>query len=137
MCKSLNHLAVKREYSWRSSVINSAIPSFCQNSSVPKLNATVTKMDVEDSSSAFAPAASDVAILVHVPDPVQPQQSQTSISSQAATVPSSSALSLSTASSFDTSPTCNHVVKSSPSVLIESPTPNSLSSSSMSSKRIS
>ena len=52
-------------------------------------------------------------------------------------MPSSSALSLSTPSSFDTAPTCSHVVKSSPSVLIESPTPNSLISSSASSKRIS
>ena len=94
-------------------------------------------MDVEDSSSVFAPAASHAVVLVHDPDPIQPQQSQTSISSQAATVPSSSALSLSTPSSFDTSPTCSHVVKSSPSVLIESPTPNSLISSSASSKRIS
>ena len=92
-------------------------------------------MDVEDSSSAFAPAASDAIVLVHVPDPVQPQQSQTSISSQAATVPSSSTLSLST--SFDTSPTCSHVAKSSLSVLIDSPTPNSFFSSSASSKRIS
>ena len=130
---------MKYEYSWCFSVINSAIPSSCQNSSVTKLNITVTKMDVEDSSSAFAPAASDAVVLVHVPEPVQPQQSQTSISSQAATVPSSSALSLSTRSSFDTytSPTCSNVVKSSPSVLIESPTPNSFISSSASSKRIS
>ena len=30
-------------------------------------------MDVEDSSSAFAPAASDAIVLVHVPDTVQPQ----------------------------------------------------------------
>ena len=52
-------------------------------------------------------------------------------------MPSSSALSLSTPSSFDTLPTCSHVVKSSPPVLIESPTPNSLISSSASSKRIS
>ena len=30
-------------------------------------------MDVEDSSSVFAPAASHAAVLVHVPDPVQAQ----------------------------------------------------------------
>lgn len=94
-------------------------------------------MDVEDTSSAFAPAASDAVVLVHVPDPVQPQQSQTSLSSQAATVPSSSAPSLSTRSSFGTSRTCSHVVKSSPSVLIDSPTPPAFISSSASSKRIS
>ena len=47
-------------------------PLYCQNSSVTQLNATVTQMDVEDSSSAFAPAASDAVVLVHVPDPVQP-----------------------------------------------------------------
>ena len=77
ICKSLNHLAIECEYSWCSSVINSDIPSSCQNSSVTKLNATVAKMDVEDSSSAFAPAASNTVVLVHVPYPVQPQQSQT------------------------------------------------------------
>ena len=32
------------------------IASSCQNSSVTKLNATATQMDVEDSSPAFAPA---------------------------------------------------------------------------------
>ena len=78
-------------------------------------------MDVEDSWSAFAPVAFDAVVLVHVPDPVQPQQSQTSLSSQAVTAPSSCALLLSTPSSFDSSPTCSHVVKSSPSVLIDIP----------------
>ena len=104
-------------HSWCSSVINSSIPSSRQNSSVTALNAT--QMDVEDSWSAFAPVAFDAVVLFHVPDPVQPQQSQTSLSSQAATVPSSSALSLSTPSSFDSSPTCSQVVRSSPSVLID------------------
>ena len=78
-------------------------------------------MDVEDSWSAFAPVAFDAVVLVHVPDPVQPQQSKTSLSSQAVTAPSSCALLLSTPSSFDSSPTCSHVVKSSPSVLIDIP----------------
>ena len=94
-------------------------------------------MDVEDSSSAFAPAASDAAVLVNVPDPVQLQQSQTSLSSQAATVLSSSAPSLSTPSLLDSSPTCSHVVKCSPSVLIDSPTPPYFISSAASSKTIS
>ena len=97
-----------------------------------------TQMDVEDSSSAFAPATSDAVVLVHVSNPVQPQQSQTSSSSQAATLPSSSAPSLSTPSCCDTSSTYSHVVQSSTSVLIESKTtPPSSISSSVSSKRIS
>ena len=75
--------------------------------------------------------------LVHVPDPVQPQQSQASLSSQGATLPSSSAPSLSTPSSCDTSSTYSHVAQSSPSVLIESPTRLSFISSSALSKRIS
>ena len=87
ICKSLNHLAINCEYSWCSSVINSAVPSPCQNSSITKINATATQMDVEHSSSAFAPAASDAVVRVHVPNLVQPQQSQTSSSSQAATLP--------------------------------------------------
>ena len=61
-------------YSRCSSVINSAVPSSRQNSSVSTLNAT--QMDVEDSWSAFAPVAFDAVVLVHIPDPVQPQQSQ-------------------------------------------------------------
>ena len=125
------------EYSWCSSVINSAIASSCKNSSVTKLNATATQMDVEDSSSAFPPAASDAVVLVHVPNPVQPQQSQTSLSFQAATLPLSSAPSLSTPSSCDTSSTYSHVVQSFPSVLIESATSPSCISSSASSQRIS
>ena len=94
-------------------------------------------MDVEDSWSAIAPAASDAVVLVHVPDTVQPQQSQTSLSTQAATLPSSCASSLSTPSSSDDSSTYSHVEQSSPSVLIESTTPPSSISSSASSKRIS
>ena len=43
-------------------------------------------IDVEGSSSTFAPAASDAFLLVLVPDPGQPQQSQTSLSSQTATL---------------------------------------------------
>ena len=42
------------------------------NSSVAKLNATATQMDVEDSSTAFAPVASEAVVLVHVANPVQP-----------------------------------------------------------------
>ena len=43
-----------------SSVLNSSIiASYCPNSSVTKLNATATQMDVEDSSIASAPAATD------------------------------------------------------------------------------
>ena len=94
-------------------------------------------MDVEDSSSAFAAGASDAFALVHVPDPVQPQQSRASLSSQAATLPSSSAPSLSTPSSYDTSSTYSHVAQSSPSVLIEFPAPPSSISLSAPSKRIS
>ena len=94
-------------------------------------------MDVQDSSSAFAPVAFDVVVLVHVPNPVQPQQSQASSSSQAATLPSSSAPPLSTPSCCDTSSTYSHVVLSSPSVLIEFTTPPSSISSSASPKRIS
>ena len=93
-------------------------------------------MDVGGLSSTFAPAASDAFLLVLVPDPVQPQQSQTSLSSQAATLPSSSALSHSTSSSCDTSPIYSHVLQF-PPTLIESPTPPSSTSSSASSKRIS
>ena len=137
ICKSLNHLAISFEYSWCSSLINSAIASSRQNSSVSKFNATATQMDVQDSSSAVAPVASDAVVLVQVPNPVQPQQSQASSSSQAATLPSSSAPSLSTPSCYDTSSTFSHVVQSSPSVLIESTTPPSSISSSASSKRTS
>ena len=118
-------------------VINCAIASSCQNSSVTKLNATANQMDVEDSSSAFAPAASHAIVLIHVPSPDQPQQSQTSLSSQDATLPLSSTPSLSTPSSCDTSSTYSDVEQSSPSVLIESATPPSSISSSASSKRIS
>ena len=39
---------------------------------VAKLNATATQMDVEDSSTAFAPVASEAVVIVHVPNPVQP-----------------------------------------------------------------
>ena len=56
-----------------SSVITSASGSSSHNSSITKLDATATQMDVEDSSTASAPAAS---VLVHVLDPVQPQQSE-------------------------------------------------------------
>ena len=52
--------------------------------------------------------------VVHVPDTVQPQQSQTSLSTQAATSPSSCASSLSTPSSSDDSSTYSHVEQSSP-----------------------
>ena len=46
-----------------SSVINSSlIASYCQNFLVTKLNAIATQMDVEDSSTASAPAASEVVL---------------------------------------------------------------------------
>ena len=67
-------------------LINSAIASPCHNSSVTKLNATATQMYAEDASTV-----SDALVLVHVPDPVQPQQSQPSFSSQAATFPCATA----------------------------------------------
>ena len=78
ICKSLNHLAINCEYSWGSSVVNSASASSCHNSSITdsKSNAAATQMDVEDSSNVSAPAASDAVVLVHVPDPVKPQQSE-------------------------------------------------------------
>ena len=88
-------------------------------------------MDVEDASTA-----SDALVPFHVPDPVQPQQSQPSLSSQAATFPLSSASLLSTPSSFDTWSTYSQIVQSSQPVLIESPTPLSSSSSSTPSTRI-
>ena len=69
-------------------------------------------MDVGGLSSTFAPAASDAFLLVLVPDPVQPQQSQTSLS-------------------------CPSHVLQFPPTSIESPTPPSSTSSSASSKRIS
>ena len=97
-------------------------------------------MNVEVSLSIFASAASDAFFLVLVPDPVEPQQSQTSLWSQAKTLPSSSAFSPSTSSSCDASPTYSHVVQSSPSMLIASRhslTPPSSISLSASSKRIS
>ena len=55
-----------------------------------KSNATATQMDVEDSSNASALAAFDTVVLVHVPDPVKPQQTESFLSSQPATLPSSS-----------------------------------------------
>ena len=87
ICKFLNHLAINCEYSWGSSVINSAGVSSCHNSSITdtKSNASATQMDVEDSSNVSAPAASDAVVLVHVPDPVKPQQSEPLLSSQPAT----------------------------------------------------
>ena len=46
-----------------SSVIDSSlIASYCQNLLVTKLNAMATQMDVEDSSTASAPAASEVVL---------------------------------------------------------------------------
>ena len=44
-------------------------------------------MNVEDSSNLSTPAASDAVVLVHVPDPVKPQQSEPLLSSQPATLP--------------------------------------------------
>ena len=131
ICKSLNHLAINCEYSWGSSVINSAGASSCHHSSVTdtKSNATATQMDVEDSSNVSAPAASDA---VHVPDPVKPQQSEPLLSSQPATLPSSSAPS----SSGVASSTYSHVLQSSLPFSTESPTPPSSSSSSAPSTRI-
>ena len=101
ICKSLNHLAINCEYSWCSSVINCAGVSSCHNSSITdtKSNVTATQIDVEDSSNVSAPAASDAVVLVHVSDPVKPQQSEPLLSSQPATLPSSSAPSYSTTSS--------------------------------------
>ena len=93
-------------------------------------------MDVEDSSNASAPAASDTVVLVHVPDPVKPQQSEPSLSSQPATLPSSSAPSPSTPSSSVASSAYSHVVQSSLPFSIESPTTPSSSSSSAPSTRI-
>ena len=115
ICKSLNHLAINCEYSWGSSVINSAGASSCHNSSITdtKSNATATQMDVEDSSNVSAPAASDAVALVHVHDPVKPQQSEPLLSSQPATLPSSSASSASTTSSSVASSTYSHVLQSS------------------------
>ena len=134
ICKSLNHLAINCEYSWGSSVINSAGASSFHHSSITdtKSNATATQMDVEDSSNVSAPAASEGVVLVHVPDPVKPQQSQPLLSSQPATLPSSSApLSSGVASS-----TYSHVLQSSLPFSTESPTPLSSSSSSAPSTRI-
>ena len=73
--------------------INSAGGSSCHHSSITdtKSNATATQMDVEDSSNVSAPAASDAVGLVHVPDPAKPQHSEPLVSSQPATLPSSSA----------------------------------------------
>ena len=101
ICKSLNHLPINCEYSLGSSVINSTSASSRHNSSITntKSNATATQMDVGDSSKASAPAASHAVVLVHVPDPVKPQQSEPLLSSQPATLPSSSAPSPSTMSS--------------------------------------
>ena len=101
ICKSLNHFAINCEYSWGSSVINSAGTSSCHNSSITdtKSNATATRMDLKDSSNVSAPAASDAVVLVHVTDPVKPQQSEPLLLSQPATLPSSSASSSSTTSS--------------------------------------
>ena len=97
----MNHLAINCDYSWGSSVIHSAGASSCHNSSITdtKSNATASQMDVEDSSNVSAPAASDAVVLIHVPDPVRPQQSEPLLSSQPATLPSSSASSSSTTSS--------------------------------------
>ena len=93
ICKSFNHLAINCEYSWGSSVINSAGASSCHNPSITdtKSNAIATQMDVQDSSNVSAPAASDAVVLVHVPDRVKPQQSEPLFSSQPAALPSSSA----------------------------------------------
>ena len=49
ICKSLDHLAIDCEFSWCSSVINSASAPSCHNSSITKLNATATQMNVSDS----------------------------------------------------------------------------------------
>ena len=130
----MNHLAINCEYSWGSSVINSAGVSSCHNSSITdtKSNASATQMDVDDSSNVSAPAASDAVVLVHVPDPGKPQQSEPLLSSQPATLPSSSASS----SSGVGSSTYSHVLQSSLPFSTESPTPPSSSSSSAPSKRI-
>ena len=75
ICKFLNHLAINCEYSWGSSVINSAGASSCHNSAGAsschnssitdtESNATATQMDVEDSSNISAPAAFDAVVLV-------------------------------------------------------------------------
>ena len=94
-------------------------------------------MDVEDSSNASAPAAFDTVVLVHVPDPVKPQQSEPLLSSQPASLPSSSVPSPSTStSSRVASSIYSHVVQSSLPFSIESPTPPSSSSSSAPSTRI-
>ena len=45
ICKSLDHLAIDCEFSWCSSVINSASAP-CHNSVITKLDATATQMDV-------------------------------------------------------------------------------------------
>ena len=138
ICKSLNHFAINCDYSWGSSVINSAGASSYHNSSITdtKSNATTTQMDFKDSSNVSAPAASDAVILVHVPDPVKPQQSEPLLSSQPATLPSSSASSSSTTSSSVASATYSHVLQSSLPFSTESPTPPSSSSSSAPSTRI-
>ena len=130
----MNHFAINCEYSWGSSVINSAGVSSCHNSSITdtKSNASATQIDVEDSSNVSAPAASEAVVLVHVPDPVKPQQSKPLWSSQPATLPSSSGPS----SSGVASSTYSHVLQSSLPFSTESPTPPSSSSSSAPSTRI-
>ncbi|XP_044168303.1 branchpoint-bridging protein-like [Acropora millepora] len=77
-------------------------------------------------------SASGAVVLVHVPDPVKPQQSEPLWSSQPATLPSSSAPS----SSGVASSTYSHVLQSSLPFWTESWTPPSASSSSASSTRI-
>ena len=93
-------------------------------------------MDVDDSSKASAPAASDAVVLGHVPDLVKPQQSDPLLSSQPATLPSSSAPSPSTTSSNVTSSTYSYVVQSSLPFSIESWTPPSSRSPTAPSTRI-
>ncbi|XP_044179635.1 uncharacterized protein LOC122961116 [Acropora millepora] len=77
-------------------------------------------------------SASDAVVLVHVPEPVTPQQSKPLWSSQPATLPSSSAPS----SSGVPSSTYSHVLQSSLPFSTESPTPPSSTSSSAPSTRI-
>ena len=107
ICKSLNHLAINCGASPGA--------SSCHNSSITdtKSNATATQMDFEDSSNVSAPAASDAVVLDHVPDPVKPQQSEPLLSSQPATLPSSSGPWSSTTSSSVASSTYSHVLQSS------------------------
>ncbi|XP_015759067.1 PREDICTED: uncharacterized protein LOC107338347 [Acropora digitifera] len=81
-------------------------------------------------------SASDAVVLVHVPDPVKPQQSEPLFSSQPATLPSSSASSSSTTSSSLASSTYSHVLQSSFSFSTESPTPPLSSLSAAPSTRI-